>query len=124
MLGGAGDILFLPGHHLVTHCRHDRDCGPMPYFYRGFPEEESVAMMQEICRFEVRNEGGEVYTLRELQRLIKTRPLNGPSGTLKGTRRFELMNGQPVNQLNENTFQIVETDEVLIRVQADCCPGP
>ncbi|WP_256753316.1 hypothetical protein [Mesorhizobium sp. Mes31] len=71
----------------------------------------------ESDRFQARSANGNIYTVIEHQNIIEMRMLDGTTQRAKGTRSLYLSNGQSVNHIDENTFQIVETDEIIRRVE-------
>jgi hypothetical protein len=71
---------------------------------------------QEATRYLTENEDGVQFTVVEWVKIITARPLSGPTSTAKGARRWTLLNGSAVNYVDENTFQVVETDEILRKV--------
>ena len=71
--------------------------------YLGDPEMERSASNQ----IRVRSDDGTEHTVLELTRV---------SPTLKGARRWILEDGRPVECINDDTFQIVQTGEILKKV--------
>ena len=67
---------------------------------------------------EVVDEEGNEYTVFEYQEVMEKRSMTGPSEWIKtGPRWFRFRNGNPVNQVDDNTFKIATTDKILKRVQ-------
>jgi hypothetical protein len=72
--------------------------------------------MVETRRFRARKDDGEVVTVIEFQEQISFRPLNGPPSSLPGAKVLTLPDGSHVNFIDENTFKIVQTGEVVRRL--------
>ena len=59
---------------------------------------------------------GNRYTVQEWQRMRELRPLNGPVQKVPGMKSLRTTSGLHVNYIDENTFEIVETDTTIRRV--------
>ena len=73
-------------------------------------------MRQEVRRFRAKGDDGTIYTVIEYQNFTSFRPMSGPPSSAAGSRELELDNGTPVNFLDEDTFQIFDTEETIRRV--------
>ncbi|APO74293.1 hypothetical protein AM571_CH01458 [Rhizobium etli 8C-3] len=73
-------------------------------------------MLQETDRIQARGESGRIYTVIERTKIISMRMLDGSVSQAKGTKQLSTADGQHVNWIDENTFQIVLTDEILHRI--------
>lgn len=69
----------------------------------------------EINRFKARSDSGSVYTVVEYQTIIHFEGLSS-GGSMKGTKSLVLSDGRHVNYIDENTFKIVATDEIIRKV--------
>lgn len=72
-------------------------------------------MDHELERFEAKAEDGTVRTIICWQTFARTGGLSG-SHILKGQRRFSLLDGRGVTQIEGGGFQIIESGEVLHRI--------
>ena len=80
----------------------------------AMPDREA----HQTDEIEVVDEEGNEYTVFEYQEVMEKRSMTGPSEWIKtGPRWFRLRNGNPVNQVDDNTFKIATTDKILKRVQ-------
>lgn len=73
-------------------------------------------MEREIDRFQAQNEAGDVFTIIVFQRFGDSRPLSGPVRYLPGSKRMVLLDGSHVNYIDAETFKIVETDEIIRKI--------
>ncbi len=74
-------------------------------------------MEKEISRVEARADNGTTYTVIEYQKIIETRLLSGQMSRASGTKRFALSNGGSVNYRDPETFEIVQTGEVIRKIR-------
>jgi hypothetical protein len=72
---------------------------------------------QESDRFEAKDDGGRLYTVVEYQLIIESTPVSGPTSIMKGTKELFLANGHNVNYIDDDTFEVVETDTIIRRVR-------
>lgn len=70
----------------------------------------------ETERFETRGESGERYVLIEYTEMTLRQPLNKPEYWIAGAYFHETADGQSVNELDDGTYQILQTDEILRRI--------
>jgi len=73
-------------------------------------------MEELIDEFEAESDEGEIYTVLTYQRVIETRLLSGEVRESRGAKRFILNDGSPVNWIDEKTFKIVLTDQVIRKI--------
>jgi hypothetical protein len=73
-------------------------------------------MRKEIGRHDCRGDSGRQYTVVEYQNYRRFQPLNGPAQDVPGTKELFLSDGRDVNFIDENTFQIVLTDEIVRKI--------
>jgi len=73
-------------------------------------------MKRETRRFHARGDGGTVYTVIEHQKVFERRALSGAPLRGGGSRDLELADGTPVNYLDESTFQVLDSAEIIRRV--------
>ena len=67
---------------------------------------------REVDRFEAKSDNGTLYTVIEYRRVIRTTLMEGTRETL-GTRSWALSDGRDLNWINDSTFKIVATDEII-----------
>ena len=72
-------------------------------------------MERETGRFRAVSDDGEGFIVIECQRIIETRTFTGTLIT-KGLKRFRLSDGSSVNRLDPETFQIVQTQQIIRKV--------
>jgi hypothetical protein len=70
-------------------------------------------MRREINRYRCIGDSGREYIVIEHQNFTRFQPLNDPPQDVPGTKGWILSDGQDVNFIDENTFQIVMTDEFI-----------
>ena len=69
---------------------------------------------RELERFEVKTEDGREMTLIALQTFIDvTHNQSKGQEWIAGLRRWQLEDGLPVNCIDDNTFKIVSTGEIV-----------
>jgi hypothetical protein len=71
---------------------------------------------KEAKRFVTKNQNGVQRVVVEWVTLVTTNPLSGPPSTLKGSRHWTLLDGSGVNYVDDSSFQVVQTDEILRKV--------
>jgi hypothetical protein len=72
-------------------------------------------MKREIGRYTCMDAGGTLRTVVEYQNFSTFRPINGRPSEVPGIKDYRLSDGRHVNWVDDMTFQIVETDELLRR---------
>jgi hypothetical protein len=73
-------------------------------------------MQQEIGRFRAKGDDGAIYTVIEYQNFTETGILSGFLSPSPGSRELKLTNGAHVNFLDDNTFQISNTEQIIRRI--------
>ncbi|RWC61071.1 hypothetical protein [Mesorhizobium sp.] len=68
-------------------------------------------------RINARSDGGTTHIVIETQNIIETRMLDGSVSRTKGLKSLRLQNGAAVNHIDDDTFKIVQTDEIIRRVK-------
>jgi len=71
-------------------------------------------MRKEITRYQCIGDSGREYTVIEYQNFM--RPQSGPAQDVLGTKEWFLSDGRDVNFIDENTFQILRTDEFVRKI--------
>lgn len=70
-------------------------------------------MRNEIGRYRCRGDSGREYTVVEYQNYRRFQPVSGPAQNVPTTKEMFLSDGRDVNFIDDDTFQIVLTDEVI-----------
>lgn len=78
-------------------------------------EMEEAMSFKEVDRFNCRGTSGREYTVVERRRVITSHQMAGTAATL-GTLDFITTTGEDVSDLDDGTFKIVRTDEILRRI--------
>ena len=73
-------------------------------------------MEREIRRFQAASDDGDVFTVIEYQNFIERRLLSGDTSITKGLKRLVLSDGSRVNQIDPETFKIVQTDQIIRKI--------
>ena len=73
--------------------------------------------MKEIDQFEVISEAGKEYTMTVYQEYINVSSHDDPNATIPGHKQAHTLEGYHVNFIDNNTFKIVETNEVVHRIK-------
>jgi hypothetical protein len=73
-------------------------------------------MMRETDRFSARGDGGANYTVIEYREVLTETPLRGRRAEALGARDYRLSDGRHVNWIDNETFQILDTNEVIRKV--------
>jgi hypothetical protein len=73
-------------------------------------------MEQETGRFRAISDDGQEFVVIEYQPIRETRTLSGTSIT-KGLKRLVLSDGSSVNQIDPETFKIVQTDQIIRKIR-------
>lgn len=71
---------------------------------------------REIDRFEALGDSGRLYTVVVWTENVLFRRLSGNSLKLSGPTELTLDDGRDVSPIDDRSFRIVDTDEVLRRV--------
>lgn len=70
----------------------------------------------EIGRFRAKSDSGKEYTIVEFQDFLSARTHDNPYGEVAGLKELRTTTGLFVNFINDNTFKIVTTGEILHRI--------
>ena len=70
----------------------------------------------EEQRIDTVDEDGRHVTVIQWRTMIPNRPISGPSSEIKGNRSWTLLNQTPVTYIDENAFQVFDTEMILKRV--------
>jgi hypothetical protein len=73
-------------------------------------------MRKEINRYRCIGDSGREYTVIEYQNFTRYQTLNDPPQDVPTTKEWFLSDSQDVNFIDENTFQIVLTDELVRKI--------
>ena len=73
-------------------------------------------MRQEVGRFRAKGDDGAIYTVIEYQNFTGTEILSGSPSRSPGSRELTLTNGAHVKFLDDNTFQIANTEQVIRKI--------
>ncbi len=71
---------------------------------------------EEIRRFKAVDSEGNVYTVIEKQKFMQAAALDGKQSQAAGSRRLMLPDGEPVNFIDDDTFEIVRSDTIIRKV--------
>lgn len=71
---------------------------------------------REATRYTTENQGGQRVLVIEWQEFLIFHGVTGATKEYERSRRWTLANGDAVNYVDENTFQIFQTDEVLTKI--------
>lgn len=73
----------------------------------------------EVDRFEAESGDGDKFLVVKYQKLTKIRNLDGSSSidTDRSHVLFRLNDGRRVNFIDSETFQIVDTDKIILKVR-------
>lgn len=73
--------------------------------------------LEEIDRFVAISDDGQEFIVIELQTVTETSDLSGQMRTARGTKQLQLSDGSSVNYIDDETFKIVQRDEIIRRVR-------
>jgi hypothetical protein len=79
--------------------------------------------VKEVDRLRAMSHDGEVFTVVEYQRIFEFVQVNGASTRAKGLRVFRLDNGACVNYVDSETFKIVDTGQIIQKIQDSPSPS-
>jgi hypothetical protein len=71
----------------------------------------------EAARYLTENEGGGQVVVVEWVIITTLVPLSGRRPSRKRVPRWTLVDGSPVHYIDEDTFQVVDTNEVLRKIR-------
>ena len=72
---------------------------------------------EEIGRFRAISDDGEEFTVIQYRSNIESRAHSEPPTRSKGIAQLTLTDGRIVNQIDPETYQIVETNQIIRRIQ-------
>jgi hypothetical protein len=70
----------------------------------------------EVARYVTENEGGGQVVVVEWVTITTVAPLSGRRPSRKRVSHWTLVDGSPVEYIDEHTFQIVESEEILRKI--------
>lgn len=73
-------------------------------------------MREEIARHECEDDDGSRYTVIEYQNYTRSRPISGPAQNIPTTKELFLSDGRAVTWIDDDTFEIVATDEIIRKI--------
>lgn len=73
--------------------------------------------IEMIRQFECADDEGNRHTVQEWQKFTIIRPLSGNEEKVPGARSMRTREGLRVNIIDEDTFQIVQTDAIIRRLR-------
>ena len=81
--------------------------------FASYLEEASLAvhMKTVVAKHKTVDKSGKTVIVVEWAKVVAQRGTR--SGATLVTRNFRLANGRPVNQIDKDTFEVVETNEIL-----------
>jgi hypothetical protein len=77
----------------------------------------SAAVAREIQGIQTIGDDGRTYTLIEYQEFRRTTSLSDGVSMTRGLSRLELEDGRAVNQRDSDTFEVVESGQVLRKAE-------
>jgi hypothetical protein len=81
-----------------------------------WPFPGAIEIRKEINHYKCIGDSGHQYTVIEYQNFTHFKPLNGPAEDVAGTKGWLLLGGGYVNFVDDQTFQIVNTDELIRKI--------
>jgi hypothetical protein len=75
----------------------------------------SIKRVDVIENFTATDKDGRIFNLRTTQQIIDASSFGNPHGEVPGIKSMSLSDGSPVNYIDENTFQVVQTGTILTR---------
>ena len=73
-------------------------------------------MEVEIGRIKACGQNGAAYTIVEYEKVTTLRPISGASQQVKGSKYLRLTDGRHVNFVDDETFKIVATNEIIRKI--------
>ena len=71
---------------------------------------------KEIGRYQCIDDSGRQYTVVEFQYFRREQTINNPPQDVPTTKKCFLSNGRDVTWIDDNTFQIVRTQEFIRKI--------
>lgn len=72
--------------------------------------------LEETARFQARGEDGSVHIVIERTAIVTFKPLSGPAQHAKGTKDYVTALGEDLNQIDDDTYQFVFTNQIIKRI--------
>ena len=72
-------------------------------------------MDKVIATHRMKADDGTIYEVDEIQEYISSRPHSGGERWIPSLKRLELTDGSHVNHIDDDTFEIVSTGEIIRR---------
>lgn len=72
-------------------------------------------MEKVIATHRMKADDGTIYEVDEIQEYVSSRPLSGGASWIPGMIRLEMSDGSHVNHIDDDTFEIVATGEIVRR---------
>ena len=72
-------------------------------------------MRKEIDRFNAKADSGKMYTITIYQEYIPAGTLDSPHDMIEGPKSVFTSSGDRVNRIDSETYQIVQTGEIVYR---------
>lgn len=73
-------------------------------------------MQDLIERFKAKGNSGSEYEVLVIQRLVRNSTLDGLDSSLAGLPEAMLADGRRLNKIDDDTFKVVDTGEVVRRL--------
>jgi len=73
-------------------------------------------MIKEIERFQAVSDSGNKYTVLIYQKFIDASTAEDPNKYIPGIKSARTLDGQPLNRIDDKSFEIVETGEIITRI--------
>lgn len=68
---------------------------------------------KEVQRIQAQGDDGARYTVIEYVWVTELHPISGEPSSVKGAREWRLDDGRHVNMIDAETFEILDTDEII-----------
>lgn len=73
-------------------------------------------MLKEIDRFKAKSASGKEYLIIVTQKFIDASTADDPNAIIPGLKSAKTADGRFLNFIDENTFKLVDTGEILTRI--------
>lgn len=73
-------------------------------------------MKELVENFKAKGKDGTIYTVHIYQNISEFKPLSGPKQRAGGTKDARLADGRHLNWIDEDTFQVLDNDEIIKRI--------
>lgn len=74
-----------------------------------------MAKLEETARFQCKDDQGNSFTVIERTKIVEFKPLSGAAQKAKGTVDYVTSTGLDVNQIDDDTYEIVQSDLIIRR---------